>query len=154
MFLIKKGKDSHLLASVFYFYGFYFIPRASESSPGAGVLWGNSGVTALSAHPRSSESLGLLPVALLMTFFVSPNHPRGFLRDITAPRGCSGWGWRLLNTKKVKGEEEGLVLGSPRQEVRPTITKPPLPHPQIPKPGPRRHHQAPGNGNKSLLSNF
>lgn len=154
MFLIKKGKDSHLLASVFYFYGFYFIPRASESSPGAGVLWGNSGVTALSAHPRSPESLGLLPVALLMTFFVPPNQPRGFSRDITAPRGCSGWGWKLLNTKKGKGGAEGLVLGSPMQEVRPAVTKPPLPHPQIPKPGPRRHHQAPGNGNKSLLSNF
>lgn len=144
MFLIKKGKDSHLWLVYFIFIFFYFIPRASESSPGAGGLWGNSGFAVLSAHPRSPESLGLLPVALLMTFFVSPSQPRG----------SSGRGWGLLNTKKGRGEAEGLVLGSPRQEVRPAVTKPPLPQPQIPKPGPRRQHQAPGNGNKSLLSNF
>lgn len=154
MFLIKKGKDSHLLASVFYFYGFYFIPRASESSPGGccfvGKQWGHCAFSP-SQKPRIIRVASSSPINGI---FVPPNQPRGFLRDITAPRGCSGRGRGLLNTKKGRGEAEGLVLGSPMQEVRPTITKPPLPHPQIPKPGPRRHHQAPGNGNKSLLSNF
>lgn len=47
---------------------FILFPERVRAALGAAVLWGNSGVTALSAHPRSPESLGLLPVTLLMAF--------------------------------------------------------------------------------------
>lgn len=77
MFLIKKGKDSHLWLLYFIFIFFILFPERVRAAPGQAVCGETVGFAAFSAHPRSPESLGLLPVALLMTFFVSPNQPRG-----------------------------------------------------------------------------